>query len=403
MDATTLNRKLMMGYQGWFAYPGDRSPLNRWLHWFRNNSPDASSLTIDMWPDTRELPAEEMLATRMNHSDNRAAALYSAYNSSTVARHFKWMQDNNLDGVMLQRFTSELRDPAFRSFRDQLTKNVQAGAEAHGRVFCVMYDISGSNESTLVEDLKSDWANLVDTLKITDSSMYLRHKGKPLLAIWGLGFTGRPGTSTQAKEIITHFKSGAPAQYQATLLGGVPSNWRTLNGDSKTEAAWTDIYKSFDVLSPWSVGRYADDAGADNFRKNLVAGDLKQLSAAGIDYMPVIFPGFSWRNLNNGPLNQVPRRGGRFWWRQLYNAVSSGCTMIYCAMFDEVDEGTAMFKLVADKQDLPAQAQDRLVYLNIDGEILSNDWYLRVADQGGKMLRGEINLTRSLPITPVKP
>ena len=76
--------------------------------------------------------------------------------------------------------------------------------------------------------------------------------------------------------------------------------------------------------------------------------------------------------------------------------------MIYCAMFDEVDEGTAMFKLVADKQDLPTQSQDRLVYLNIDGEILRSDWYLQVADQGGKMLRGEIKLTRSLPITPEK-
>ena len=74
--------------------------------------------------------------------------------------------------------------------------------------------------------------------------------------------------------------------------------------------------------------------------------------------------------------------------------------MIYGAMFDEVDEGTAMFKLVADKQDLPTQAQDRLVYLNIDRESLPSDWYLRVADQGGRMLRGEINPTPSLPITP---
>lgn len=118
--------------------------------------------------------------------------------------------------------------------------------------------------------------------------------------------------------------------------------------------------------------------------------------------MPVIFPGFSWKNLNNGPLNQVPRRGSRFWWRQLYNAISAGCTMIYCAMFDEVDEGTAKFKLVADKKDLPTQPQDRLVYLNIDGESLPSDWYLRVADQGGKMLRGETTVTSKLPITPVR-
>jgi len=400
VDATTLSKKLMIGYQGWFACAGDGSPLNGWRHWFRDNSPNAFSLTVDMWPDMTELGADEVFATSMKYSNNSAAALYSAYKLRTVIRHFEWMRDNNLDGVMLQRFVPELRDPAYKDFRDQVARNVRAGAEAYGRVFCLMYDISGSNESTLVEDLKKDWAYLVDTMRITESSVYLRYRGKPLLAIWGLGFADRPGTAAQAKEIIADFKRDAPAKYQATLIGGVPCNWRTLDGDSKTDRAWADVYRSFDVLSPWSVGRYADEAGADNFAKSRVAPDFNELSRLGIDYMPVVFPGFSWRNLNNGPLNQVPRRGGRFLWRQVYDAVSAKCTMLYCAMFDEVDEGTAIFKLVADKQDLPTQCQDRLVYLNIDGEKLPSDWYLRVVDQGGKMLRGEIAVTSKLPITP---
>lgn len=117
----------MMGYQGWFACSGDGSPLNGWMHWFRNNSPDAINLTIDMWPDMRELRADEGFVTSMNHSDNMVATLYSAYNSSTVARHFKWMQDNNLDGVMLQRFTIDLRDPALRSFRGSTDEKRSGG------------------------------------------------------------------------------------------------------------------------------------------------------------------------------------------------------------------------------------------------------------------------------------
>jgi hypothetical protein len=99
----------------------------------------------------------------------------------------------------------------------------------------------------------------------------------------------------------------------------------------------------------------------------------------------------------NLPLNQIPRNGGSFWWRQVYNAISSGCTMIYGAMFDEVDEGTAMFKIVTEQQGLPMQAQDRLVYLNIDGKSLPNDYYLWLADQGSRMLRGEIKLTQNMP------
>ncbi len=35
VDATMLNRKLLMGYQGWFACPQDGSSLNSWVHWLR--------------------------------------------------------------------------------------------------------------------------------------------------------------------------------------------------------------------------------------------------------------------------------------------------------------------------------------------------------------------------------
>ena len=46
----TLDKKLMMGYQGWFACPGDGSPPNRWWHWF-GDPPNQSTLTVDMWPE----------------------------------------------------------------------------------------------------------------------------------------------------------------------------------------------------------------------------------------------------------------------------------------------------------------------------------------------------------------
>ena len=41
-----------------------------------------------------------------------------------------------------------------------------------------------------------------------------------------------------------------------------------------------------------------------------------------------------------------------------------------------------------------------LVPLNIDGYNLGSDWYLRLADQAGKMLRGEISVRSTIPITP---
>jgi len=193
--------------------------------------------------------------------------------------------------------------------------------------------------------------------------------------------------------VINFFKSAG-----CTVMGGLPTYWRTLNNDAQTNAAWTPVFHSFDILSPWSVGRYANNAGADSFRANLIVPDLADVTAAGREYMPVIFPGFSWHNLNAGPLNQIPRNAGSFYWRQAYNAIRSNCTMIYGAMYDEMDEGTAMFKLAPTAAELPAQGT--FVPLNIDGTTLPSDWYLKLADQAGKMLRGEIPLQSTIPISP---
>ena len=393
IDASTLDRKLMMGYQGWFACAGDGSPVNSWVHWFRNNNPVATNATVDFWPDVAELDPDELFATGMTLTNGSPARLYSAYKQKTVVRHFKWMKDNNLDGVFLQRFSSELSSGSFFALRNQVTANVRLGAETYGRVFAIMYDISGQSPATLISTLTNDWAYLTGVLKLTNSPAYVRHKGKPVVAIWGFGFTDRPGTPADAQTVINVFKAAG-----VTVMGGVPTYWRTLNNDSQTDPAWAAVYRSFDIISPWAVGRYGDTTGADNFRQNLIVPDLADANAHGLDYMPVIFPGFSWHNLNNGPLNQIPRNGGAFYWRQAYNAKFAGCKMIYGAMFDEMDEGTAMLKLAPTASELPVQGT--FVPLNIDGQALPSDWYLRLADQAGRMLRGEIPLQTAIPITP---
>ncbi|MCU0784279.1 MAG: Ig-like domain-containing protein, partial [Verrucomicrobia bacterium] len=393
VDPSTMTGKLLMGYQGWFACPGDGSAYNRWVHWFGNNTPDADNAHFDFWPDTSELDADELFSTSMTYSNGTPAKLYSAYKQKTVVRHFKWMQDNHLDGVFFQRFLSDLPGGNLSALRNQVAVNVRVGAETYGRVFAIMYDISGYTNTLLVSKLTNDWLYLVNTQKVTNSSAYLHHNGKPVVAIWGFGFKDRYDTPQQAQQTIDWFKAAG-----CTVMGGLPTNWRTLTGDAQTNAAWSSTFRSFDVISPWSVGRYSSNSGADSFRNNYIVPDLADCTSHGIDYLPVIFPGFSWTNLNGGPFNQIPRNGGNFYWRQAYNAVLSGCTMIYGAMFDEVDEGTAMYKCVPTAAQLPAQGT--FVPLNIDGYNLGSDWYLRLADQAGKMLRGEIPVTSTIPITP---
>jgi hypothetical protein len=60
--------------------------------------------------------------------------------------------------------------------------------------------------------------------------------------------------------------------------------------------------------------------------------------------------------------------------------------MIYGAMFDEVDEGTAMFKLAPTRESVPSGVP--IVTLDADGEQLPSDWYLQLARQAQRRLTG---------------
>ena len=72
--------------------------------------------------------------------------------------------------------------------------------------------------------------------------------------------------------------------------------------------------------------------------------------------------------------------------------------MLYVAMFDEVDEGIAMFKLAPTAAQLPLLAD--LVSLDIDECPLPSDWYLQLGGVTGKMLRGEVPVTNWVPSQP---
>jgi hypothetical protein len=396
VDPSTLTGKVVFGYQGWFACAGDSSPVDNWVHWSPGVTPDASDVTFDLWPDTSELDADELFATSFTNPDGSASALYSAWNAKTVARHFKWMRQSGIDGVLLQRFTVELQGQTL-PLRDGVLANVRAGAEAEGRVFSVEYDISGTAETNLVATIVNDWKHLVDDLHATSSPRYLQHRGKPLVTIWGFGFPNHPGTPADVQAVMDFFRNDPNPAYHATVSIGVPAGWRTLSS-TKTDPGWPAAFRSADVINPWMVGSYTDDASDDAFTQNLIVPDLAECRSLGIDYMPVIFPGFSWTNLQKGTnvLNATPRRGGDFYWHQVHNVVAAGCTMVFNAMFDEVDEGTAMFKIAATAAERPVQGQ--FVTMDQDGVALASDWYLRLGGAATAIVHGTAPDSASIPI-----
>ncbi|MFD2145245.1 hypothetical protein [Mucilaginibacter antarcticus] len=126
--------------------------------------------------------------------------------------------------------------------------------------------------------------------------------------------------------------------------------------------------------------------------------DKAYCDAHKIEYLPVIFPGFSWYNLRRtkSPFNQIPRRGGEFYWHQSYNVINAGVSMVYIAMYDEVDEGTAMYKAAPTAAERPAN--EKYLSLDQDGQSLPSDWYLQLAQGTSNVLRGKIKNTVTLPV-----
>jgi hypothetical protein len=394
VDPSTLDGKVLIGYQGWFTCPGDGT--QRWTHWSRG-VPATDTLTIELYPDLREFDADELCEIPGMTILGKQASLFSSRNRKTVSRHFRWMRDYGLDGVLVQRFVGEIRRK--RAEGDVVLKNVMNAARESGRTFAVEYDISGGNPESFAETLKDDWMYLVDELNVAAHPQYQRHNGKPVVSVWGMGLNESghpPADAAAAKELIRWFQSGAAEKYRVSYMGGTPSRWGTLTGDARPDPAWAEAYSAMDVVQPWTVGRYGTLEAADKWQE-MLAHDLKTAAQNRQAYMPVVFPGFSWSNLKrNGRPNQIPRLRGEFLWRQAYNAKIAGAKMLKIAMFDEVDEGTAIFKVASHRSDAPDQGF--WLTLDADGTELSSDWYLRLAGEITRMFHGETPVNPKLPL-----
>ena len=381
IDATTLDGKVLCGYQGWFNTPGDGTDFG-FVHWGSGlDRPGSGRLTVDMWPDTSEYDPQDLCdVPSLKMLDGSPARLYSAFKKGPVLLHFKWMRQYGIDGVFLSRFIGEAASPARARHVNTVLASVREGCHREGRVWALMLDLStGSRGSTAT--VMNDWRFLCDAVKVRDDSRYLHHHGKPVVLLWGLGFADRPWTVEQAEELVTFFKDD-PRYGGVYLIGGVDPYWRTLRGGSRPEPGWARVYRMFDAISPWDAGRYRDDTSMDRMRKDVWERDLAELKVTGVGYMPTAFPGFSWDNLRQKKpgTTMIPRRKGEFYWRQFAIFRELGIRTVFVGMFDEVDEATAIFKV-------SNQVPTGQYFVTYEG--LPTDWYLRLTGAATRMIRGD--------------
>ncbi|MBN9384289.1 MAG: hypothetical protein J0H74_26290 [Chitinophagaceae bacterium] len=252
-------------------------------------------------------------------------------------------------------------------------------AQTYGRKFYIMYDVSGW--TNMQSEIKTDWTNKMSAL--VSSSAYARQNGKPVVCIWGFGFNdnNHPWSAAVCQDVVSWFKGQG-----CYVIGGVPTHWRT--GDQDSRPGYLSVYHSFNMLSPWMVGRIGNVSDVDNYYNNTALADQADCNANGIDFQPCVLPGDSGQ-----------RAHGDFMWRQFYNMVRLGAQGIYISMFDEYGEGNQIAKSAEDASMKPTNSNT--FTLDQDGVHCSSDYYLRLSADGGRMLKGQIALTATRPTPPV--
>jgi hypothetical protein len=392
VDTTSLRGKIMCGYQGWFRCPGDAANLG-WVHWSRDArriAPDL--LTFEMWPDMTDYPpAERYPAPDFTYPGGRQAELFSSDDARTVLRHFEWMRDYTIDGAWLQHFLVDLpggpgavRYPT----RLRVLNHVRAAARQTGRVWALSYDIAGMSLERIFDVLTSDWKNMVDQ-KVVEDPRYLHQGGRPVVQIWGFyaGNAHDPMTVELAERLIDFLQ--VPGRYNAFLIGGGDWDWR-----HNPDPAWRKFCGRFGAYCPWNIGNYTiDEAGLKHAATNNWVEDKRECERLGVVWYPVVYPGFSWDNLTRQAPGKslIPRRKGEFLWEQFTTLSRLGADTVYVAMFDEVDEGTAIFKVTSSP---PTQGH----FVGYDG--LPSDWYLRLVGEAARRLRAKQPIPPDIPIRP---
>ena len=255
-----------------------------------------------------------------------------------------------------------------------------------------------------------------------------------MVGLVSVGQKSAPYTIAQAQDIVDGLQ-----EMGFSIMLGVPAYWRNADGtgDVVNDPAIINLIKDVDIIMPWLVGVYDYDGTVpttpegsfDNYFNNRMLGnngDFAMAAEYGVDYCPLVFPGFSDRNMH--PDHYIyERHNGDFYWRQIYRYINKGAKMLYVAMFDEIDEGTAIYKCLR-KNEVPSNSflpdyyviyengvysrsddvvsvsngwcrkasELEITFNGIDND-LDSDYYLRLTGEASKILKDKATLTASKP------
>jgi len=395
---TVLNNligKGVTGYQAWF-----KAPNNNWHHWKSDGTdgiPGPGKVNVELWPsgwDEYLANGASLHNTDFRMHDNNTGRLFNSHDRQVIRTHLKWMQEAGIDGAAIQRFFEET--PAASSNTGSTPNShlstIRDAAEEFGRIFYVMYDMSASGRyqgPAVLQRIQQDWMYNVEN-KVVGSPNYAQAEGKPVVCLWGVhaneSTDGNRYTKVETMiELVQWFR--ARGYY---IIGGIPDDsfW---NEGGNRHPRGKEMYSSFDMISPWYIGRGINSIISGNNPRLTNGIDFctknprSWANNTPIAFMPTIWPGFAWTNMsgNTGQPNATPRNAGQHIWDQVrpyLNHESNSNNEIrslYLAMFDEYDEGTNWMKAGVDFFDIPLNQYFQTH--SADGLWLSSDYYMRMA------------------------
>ena len=409
VNSNTLQGKVLVGYQGWFGTPAS-SDVVGFNHYGTGRRLAPDTVKVDFWPSVGEYKANAgeagltnsippTAATDFQNPDGSPAEVFDSASAATVRTHFEWMRDYGIDGVSLKRNAALFNDTPFSRetlrLRNLIVDAVKAESTRTGRVFAMHYDLSGSADGT-ISRVADDWEALVAG-GLTSHGRYLKDGGRPVVSVFGVSNFDRRRDYQydEVLQLVNRMKATG-----AKVIISPSHGWRgKLADDDGSGVTFEQVLMAADVVRPWTVNYAGNIVDVSRYATQLDA-DRVWLADRGKELQPVLYPGYSARNLQKNEKNRpdfenfydsVPRRGGDFLWEQANAYDSVGARSAFVAMFDEMDEGTQILKVTPT----PPQVAD-VPLLSYAADGVREDHYLHLT---GK-LTGVFQGANTMPAQP---
>ena len=200
--------KITVGYQGWFACPGDGAPINGWWHWSRERRPAAVAeqhARIVSWPDMREYTASYPTAYA---EPRQRPAGHAVLVLRPADRRHPLPVDAADTAATRPRCSGSTRSAARARPATRWRPRSAPRPRRTGRKFYIMYDVTGW--TNMQSEIKTDWT--------TKMSAYTRRR------------------RTRGRTASRSCASGASASTTTTARSPPPPAWTSSTG-SRARAA----------------------------------------------------------------------------------------------------------------------------------------------------------------------